>query len=113
MLRHRGRAADTALHGAGLAGREGDRLASLGYREVETVSDTVFGPAGTRLRGHEFHYSALAAEPGGKPLFAAKDLRGNVRPAGSARGNVCGSYIHLYFGSNPAAAAAFAEGMRR
>lgn len=90
-----------------------DRLASLGYREVETVSDTVFGPAGTRLRGHEFHYSALAAEPGGKPLFAAKDLRGNVRPAGSARGNVCGSYIHLYFGSNPAAAAAFAEGMRR
>ena len=90
-----------------------DRLASLGYREVETVSDTVFGPAGTRLRGHEFHYSALAAEPGGKPLFAAKDLRGNVRPAGSARGNVCGSYIHLYFGSNPTAAAAFAEGMRR
>lgn len=90
-----------------------DRLASLGYREVETVSDTVFGPAGTRLRGHEFHYSALVAEPGGKPLFAAKDLRGNVRPAGSARGNVCGSYIHLYFGSNPAAAAAFAEGMRR
>ena len=56
---------------------------------------------------------ALAAEPGGKPLFAAKDLRGNVRPAGSARGNVCGSYIHLYFGSNPAAAAAFAEGLRR
>ena len=56
---------------------------------------------------------ALAAEPGGKPLFAAKDLRGNVRPAGSARGNVCGSYIHLYFGSNPTAAAAFAEGMRR
>ena len=89
------------------------KLASLGYRELESVSSSMFGPAGTRLRGHEFHYSALMEEPSGESLFVAKDLRGCARSAGSVRGNVAGSYIHLHFHSNPAAAQAFAERMAR
>lgn len=91
----------------------GKKLASLGYRELESVSASMFGPAGTRLRGHEFHYSALSEEPSGGSLFSAKDLRGCARSAGSVRGNVAGSYIHLHFNSNPAAAEAFAERMAR
>lgn len=89
----------------------GKRLASLGYRELESGADSMFGPAGTRLRGHEFHYSALIEEPKGESLFSAKDLRGSIRPAGSVRGNVAGSYIHLHFNSNPDAVKAFAERM--
>ena len=91
-----------------------DRLASLGYREVETVSDTVFGPAGTRLRGHEFHYSSAELPSGASPLFAARNLRGEAVPsaAGCAAGNVAGSYMHLHFASNPAVPDAFAEALK-
>ncbi len=91
----------------------GKKLASLGYREVESVVASPFGPAGTLLHGHEFHYSRLSAEPDAPQLFAVKDLRGNVRPAGSVCGNVCGSYIHLHFGSNSGVAKAFAENLKR
>lgn len=85
----------------------GRKLASLGYRELFCLADSLFGPAGTRLRGHEFHYSFLKTVPTDRNLFIARDLRGVERPAGSVRGNVCGSYIHLHFASNPAAAEAF------
>ena len=85
----------------------GRKLASLGYRELECAADSSFGPAGTRLRGHEFHYSFLKDGPEEPNLFRASDLRGVERPAGSVCGNVCGSYIHLHFASNPAAAQAF------
>lgn len=87
----------------------GEKLVSLGYRELETCADSLFGPAGTRLRGHEFHYSFLRTDPKGDNLFRAKDLRGAGHLAGSICGNVCGSYIHLHFASNPAAAEAFAR----
>ena len=35
------------------------RLKSLGYREVETLAESLLGPAGIRVRGHEFHYSHM------------------------------------------------------
>ena len=84
----------------------GRKLASLGYRELTSCSESLFGPAGTKLRGHEFHYSFLKNGPSGGNLFASRDLRGVERPAGSVCGNLCGSYIHLHFASNPAAAEA-------
>lgn len=84
----------------------GRKLASLGYRELTSCSESLFGPAGTKLRGHEFHYSFLKNGPSGGNLFASRDLRGVERPAGSVCGNLCGSYIHLHFVSNPAAAEA-------
>ena len=90
----------------------GRKLASLGYRELVGEADSPFGPAGTRLRGHEFHYSFLQADPKADNLFLARDLRGVERPAGSVCGNICGSYIHLHFASNPAAAEAFARRLR-
>jgi cobyrinic acid a,c-diamide synthase len=37
-----------------------DRLKALGYREVTQTQATVLGPAGQVMRGHEFHYSAIA-----------------------------------------------------
>ena len=88
----------------------GGRFAALGYREVTTRAASCLGPAGTVLRGHEFHYSRLAAVPDGLPAIYAMTGRGGVvaGPEGFVAGGTLGSYVHLHFGSNPAAAAAFA-----
>ncbi len=74
-----------------------DRLQAIGYVEVETTTATLFGAKGTRLRGHQFRWSTLeGAEPN-----AYRDL-----PA-YAVGQVLGSYVHVHWASNPAAAASF------
>ena len=39
------------------------RLRALGYREITLTAAGLLGPAGTRARGHEFHYSEIVAEP--------------------------------------------------
>ncbi|MCA1943678.1 MAG: cobyrinate a,c-diamide synthase [Desulfovibrio sp.] len=104
--------------------RMGERFAALGYREVTTTAATPLGPAGTRCRGHEFHYSFLVDS---QPLDAAAgqvyhvtDRSGTpVPPAPSGacggwqRGNVLGSYIHIHFGSNPRLAPALVAACAR
>jgi len=42
------------------------KRAGLGYREVRLEADCFFGPAGTLLRGHEFHYSVIDEMPPGR-----------------------------------------------
>ncbi|MDP2306461.1 MAG: cobyrinate a,c-diamide synthase [Pseudomonadota bacterium] len=79
------------------------RLRTLGYREVTTTAATPLGPAGTVFRGHEFHYSELAAPPALTPAFRMTG-RGGEGVEGWAKGNVLGSYVHAHFGSNPALA---------
>lgn len=91
----------------------GDRLAALGYRELTLLRDGLFGPAGTRLRGHEFHYTRLTAPPVGAPFRESRDRDGRGFPAGSATGRVEGGYPHLAFASNPAAVEFFAEELAR
>ncbi|MDZ7713954.1 MAG: cobyrinate a,c-diamide synthase [Rhodovibrio sp.] len=67
----------------------------LGYRTVETVGDTPLGPAGTGLRGHEFHYAATLEETGA-PFARAGDAQGRDRgPTGLVAGTVAGSFLHL------------------
>ncbi len=76
----------------------GTRL-TMGYREVTTNRETLIGPAGLHLRGHEFHYSvwklddhhfsAYSVSPGNK---AADSI-----PEGYANDNLLASYIHLHF----------------
>jgi cobyrinic acid a,c-diamide synthase len=46
--------------------RMSDRL-TLGYREVLALSDSVLAPAGTRVRGHEFHRTVLEPRAGTAP----------------------------------------------
>ncbi|MGV1098555.1 cobyrinate a,c-diamide synthase [Thiovibrio sp. JS02] len=83
------------------------RRASLGYREVRLRKDGHFGPAGTVLRGHEFHYSAIGAMPKGIERLYAATGSGVEFTEGYRLGNTLGSYIHLHFGSAPEAARAF------
>ncbi|WP_147818748.1 cobyrinate a,c-diamide synthase [Salidesulfovibrio onnuriiensis] len=53
------------------------RPQGLGYTEAEAVADTPFYARGTRVRGHEFHYSRCVAAKSGNLRFALKMERGN------------------------------------
>jgi len=97
--------------GAGLVDKEGQRHAMLGLLGVETSYATrkmhlgyrqarLLSPmpglgAGARLRGHEFHYSTILAEPD-DPLAEIGDADGAPVPeTGSRRGHVTGTFFHL------------------
>ncbi len=78
------------------------RLSSLGYREVVFTEDTPLGPEGTKIKGHEFHYST-APQIEHYPHHIYKSIRQRGKRAGSGGvryKNTIGSYIHLHFGSN-------------
>ena len=68
----------------------------LGYRRARLDGGGGLGAAGTRFRGHEFHYAGVVAEGPGMPLFRCADAWGSdLGPAGQAAGNVMGSFVHL------------------
>ena len=71
------------------------RKMNLGYRQARLTADCPLGPAGTTVRGHEFHY-AQVIEPGGDaPLAEIADGQGNALGAsGARRGNVSGTFFH-------------------
>ena len=96
------------------------RPQGLGYVEVECIGSNRFHPPGVRLRGHEFHFSAI--EETGEPenaeeTFAFRLSKGKgmlpLRPGLSYDGlihqNTFASYTHLYATSCPHWAPAFVE----
>ena len=85
-----------------------DKLQMVGYVEAELLEDTVLGKAGTKLRGHEFHFSEDEVE-GKRPLRFERLRTGECYEAGESRRNVLGSYLHLHFAGCPEAAAHFVE----
>ena len=83
---------------AGLLGLETSfavRRRHLGYR-LATLTSAIPGfAAGARLRGHEFHYSTILAQPD-EGLAAVVDAEGAaVAETGSRRGQVTGTFFHL------------------
>ncbi len=71
------------------------RRLHLGYRRATLVAPMPGHAPGTALRGHEFHYSSILAQPDA-PLARATDASGNpVQETGSTRGHVSGSFFHL------------------
>ncbi|HMK66953.1 MAG TPA: cobyrinate a,c-diamide synthase [Stellaceae bacterium] len=67
----------------------------LGYREAALAAASPLGRAGTRFRGHEFHYAGIV-EAEGAPLFRVQDGGGaDLGAAGSVVGGVMGSFLHL------------------
>jgi cobyrinic acid a,c-diamide synthase len=94
------------------------RRKALGYVEVTTRRATLWGPAGTVLRGHEFHYSELIEDPlQGRDWHAAYDVldcrQKQHRLEGYARGAVLVSYLHLHWASRPDLVAHFIEACAR
>lgn len=86
------------------------KRASLGYREVRLEEDCFFGPAGTVLRGHEFHYSVIDAMPAHIERIYAVN---NDSREGYRYKNVLGGYLHLHFGFNPEMAGEFVRACRQ
>jgi cobyrinic acid a,c-diamide synthase len=83
-----------------------DRFSALGYATVVSSQPSLLGPAGTTVRGHEFHYSSL--EPLGPLTYATRLEREGqpARPDGIQVGGLLAGYAHLHFGSNSAVASA-------
>ncbi len=77
----------------------------LGYLEVETLRPSPVGPAGRRLRGHEFHASDFPPPPPDRALYQVLNQPGRLE--GWVLNNVAASYLHLHFIGCPEAAAAF------
>jgi len=71
------------------------RKLHLGYREATLLADSPIGRAGSRLRGHEFHYAALVATCNDEPLVELADGQGQrLGTSGSWRGHVTGTFFH-------------------
>ena len=71
------------------------RRMHLGYRLAELAAPIPGHAAGTRLRGHEFHYSTILSQPD-EPLARVTDADGgDVAETGSRRGRVSGTFFHL------------------
>mgnify|MGYP001183745982 CR=1 FL=1 len=84
----------------------GSRM-TLGYRELRVLRDGPAGPAGMRLRGHEFHWSVSEPPLAHDAVYAAALEGGGERPVGGVRGSVWGSYVHLHLGSERSLASDF------
>lgn len=71
------------------------RRMHLGYRLAELAAPMPGHRVGARLRGHEFHYSTIVAQPDA-PLAVVQDATGAViAETGSRRGNATGTFFHL------------------
>jgi cobyrinic acid a,c-diamide synthase len=90
------------------------RLKALGYREVTLAAAGLLGPAGTRIRGHEFHYSEIVGDPDGvsRLYLLTPRMGGKTVTEGYSSQNVLASYVHLHFGSNPDVARNLVENCR-
>ena len=68
---------------------------TLGYREATLDADGALGPAGTRLRGHEFHYATIVSLGDDPPFAFVRDPYGSApERSGSRRGGVTGGFFH-------------------
>ncbi len=71
------------------------RKMQLGYRDARLLADSALGRKGTRLKGHEFHYSTLLDAGTDEPFALVADAHGTApQTAGSRRGLVSGSFFH-------------------
>ena len=86
------------------------KLRTVGYVTAEALRDNILAEAGTKLRGHEFHFSSMdEAQPGEEAFLFTKNRTGEQYPGGWANKNMLGSYLHLHFAGFPGAAERFVQ----
>ncbi|MBX2830151.1 MAG: cobyrinate a,c-diamide synthase [Rhodospirillales bacterium] len=71
------------------------RKLHLGYREATLCVETPFGPAGTVLRGHEFHYATTLSQNGSSFCQMHNATGDDLGSAGLVQGQVFGSFFHM------------------
>lgn len=89
-----------------------DRLQALGYVEIETRAPSIIGPAGTRMRGHQFRYSTLTPPPPDalERVYTVRPRWGGAPfDEGYSAGGVLASYVHVHWASNAQAAMSFVD----
>lgn len=85
------------------------RRSALGYREVRVGADSILGPEGAILRGHEFHYSHAPETvlTDGVKYNVMEESGTGVSSA--QMGSALVSYTHVHFGSRPDSARHFVD----
>jgi cobyrinic acid a,c-diamide synthase len=79
------------------------RRMNLGYRQAEMLAASPLGPAGTCIRGHEFHYACVVSPGTDAPLALLHDAAGKpLGQAGGKRGQVSGTFFHAIARQSPA-----------
>ncbi|MCX4246374.1 cobyrinate a,c-diamide synthase [Paraliomyxa miuraensis] len=86
---------------------------AIRYVELTTRVGTPFGPAGLRVRGHEFHQSRIVADDTDVAAYAGVDSAGQPLEAGYSNSTILAGYPHLHFASNPEIAVNFVAACRR
>ncbi len=84
------------------------RRQALGYREARVLRDNPLAPPGTRVRGHEFHYSRWTPPPGAPSAYRLS----TGEAEGWAVRNILASYLHLHLGAYPQLARRFLRSAR-
>ncbi|MFI9234552.1 cobyrinate a,c-diamide synthase [Streptomyces sp. NPDC053079] len=84
--------------------RMSERL-TLGYREAVAIADNVLAPAGTRVRGHEFHRTVIEPGAGASPAWGLTHPQRRVE--GFVQGTVHASYLHVHWAGAPGTADRF------
>ncbi len=100
----------TAMAGvlAGVHATMSERL-TLGYRRATTRDPGIFGPAGTELRGHEYHRSTVTPPGDGLELVG----RFGAGRAGVNSPSIFASYLHQHLVATPHLAERFVEAAGR
>lgn len=77
---------------------------TLRYLDATTGTDSVLGPAGSAVRGHEFHRTRTDPPRGERAAWTADgDEHGfALDPAGTGRATVHASYLHISWAGAPA-----------
>lgn len=89
----------------------GARL-TLGYRTAVASADSLYGPEGTRVTGHEFHRTAIVgadAPTTAAWMWAGAD--GAPVREGVVQGRVHASYLHTHWAGQPGLARAFVSAL--
>lgn len=87
------------------------RLTRFGYLEACFPAGGLFGPAGTCLRGHEFHY--YDTEANGEDAEITKPRSDRRYRTAYYSESLYAGFPHFYLESNPSAAEAFVAACRR
>ena len=86
----------------------------FGYRELEIARPCLLGEPGTKVRGHEFHYSSLSLPQPLEYACTTTDAQGQRRGQdGLIRSNTIGLYTHLHFASHAGVAGSLLHTVRK